>query len=118
MPVSVPGTLEEYLHPGNGPTGDYQGVSWWWRTLHIPENVGPRIVLRFESQRHRAEIFVDHQLVGYDVIGGTPFEVDLTGFLGEDGIIGRPAFVTEGADGAIYVSDDYAGVVYRVSAAP
>jgi glucose/arabinose dehydrogenase len=42
----------------------------------------------------------------------------LTGFLNEDGIIGRPAFVTEGPDGAIYVSDDYAGVVYRVSAAP
>jgi glucose/arabinose dehydrogenase len=40
----------------------------------------------------------------------------LTGFLGEDGIIGRPAFVTEGPDGAIYVSDDYAGVVYRVNA--
>jgi glucose/arabinose dehydrogenase len=42
----------------------------------------------------------------------------LIGFLGPDGIIGRPAFVTEGPDGAIYVSDDYAGVVYRVSAAP
>jgi len=42
----------------------------------------------------------------------------LSGFLNEDGIIGRPAFVTEGPDGAIYVSDDYAGVVYRVSAAP
>jgi glucose/arabinose dehydrogenase len=41
----------------------------------------------------------------------------LTGFLGPDGIIGRPAFVTEGPDGAIYVSDDYAGVVYRISAA-
>ncbi len=42
----------------------------------------------------------------------------LTGFLNDEGIIGRPAFVTEGPDGAIYVSDDYAGVVYRVSAAP
>lgn len=41
----------------------------------------------------------------------------LTGFLGPDGIIGRPAFVTEGPDGAIYVSDDYAGVIYRISAA-
>ena len=40
----------------------------------------------------------------------------LTGFLGPDGIIGRPAWVTEGPDGAIYVSDDYAGVVYRVIA--
>jgi glucose/arabinose dehydrogenase len=40
----------------------------------------------------------------------------LTGFLGPDGIIGRPADVTEGPDGAIFVSDDYAGVVYRITA--
>lgn len=38
----------------------------------------------------------------------------LSGFLGSDGIIGRPAWVTEGPDGAVYVSDDYAGVIYRV----
>jgi glucose/arabinose dehydrogenase len=61
---------------------------------------------------------------GYKVVAlrwrddGTIEESDfLTGFLNEDGIIGRPAFVTEGPDGAIYVSDDYAGVVYRVIAA-
>jgi len=60
---------------------------------------------------------------GYKVValrwnsGGAISESDfLTGFLGPDGIIGRPAFVTEGPDGAIYVSDDYAGVIYRVSA--
>jgi beta-galactosidase len=77
--VSVPGTVEEYLHPGNGPAGDFKGVSWWWRTIRIPENAGAHIVLRFESQRQRAEIYLDHQLVGYDVIGGTPFEANLTG---------------------------------------
>jgi hypothetical protein len=77
--VSVPGTVEEYMTPGTGPAGDYKGVSWWWRTIRIPYNAGPRIALHFESQRHRAEIFLDHQLVGYDVIGGTPFDVDLTG---------------------------------------
>ena len=79
LAVSVPGTVEEYLHPGNGPAGDFKGVSWWWRTIRIPENVGAHLVLRFESQRQRAEVYLDHQLVGYDVIGGTPFEADLTG---------------------------------------
>lgn len=39
----------------------------------------------------------------------------LTGFRGPEGIIGRPAGVTEGADGTIYVADDYAGVIYRVN---
>lgn len=77
--VSVPGTVEEYLSAGHGPADDYKGVSWWWRTIHVPENAGPRIVLHFESQRQRAEIYLDRQLVGYDAIGGTPFDVDLTG---------------------------------------
>jgi glucose/arabinose dehydrogenase len=60
---------------------------------------------------------------GYKVVAlhwrddGSIEEVDfLTGFLNADGVIGRPAFITEGPDGAIYVSDDYAGVIYRVSA--
>jgi glucose/arabinose dehydrogenase len=31
-------------------------------------------------------------------------------------LIGRPVDVVEGGDGSIYVSDDYAGVIYRVHA--
>jgi glucose/arabinose dehydrogenase len=38
----------------------------------------------------------------------------LTGFLDGDEVIGRPVDVAEGPDGAIYVSDDYAGAIYRV----
>lgn len=36
------------------------------------------------------------------------------GFLEGEDVIGRPVDVTEGADGSIFVSDDYAGAVYRV----
>jgi len=39
----------------------------------------------------------------------------LSGFRGAAGLIGRPVDVAEAADGSIYVSDDYAGVIYRVS---
>jgi glucose/arabinose dehydrogenase len=37
------------------------------------------------------------------------------GFRGPAGLIGRPVDVAEAADGAIFVSDDYAGVIYRVA---
>jgi glucose/arabinose dehydrogenase len=37
------------------------------------------------------------------------------GFLEGEDVIGRPVDVTEGADGSIFVSDDYAGVIYRVT---
>jgi len=40
----------------------------------------------------------------------------LTGFLGsdDDDVVGRPVAVVQGPDGAVYVSDDFAGCVYRV----
>ncbi len=42
----------------------------------------------------------------------------LDGFRGAAGLIGRPVDVVEAGDGAIYVSDDYAGVIYRLRAVP
>jgi glucose/arabinose dehydrogenase len=39
----------------------------------------------------------------------------LSGLLQGDDVIGRPADVAEGPDGAIYISDDYANVIYRVA---
>src|ERR1035438_5077133 len=60
--VSVPGTVEEYLHPGNGPSGDIKGVSWWTRKFKIPESDSPRrLILHFDAVRLRAEIFVNRQ---------------------------------------------------------
>ncbi len=39
----------------------------------------------------------------------------LTGFQQGDDVIGRPVDVQQGPDGAFYVSDDYAGAIYRVA---
>jgi glucose/arabinose dehydrogenase len=39
----------------------------------------------------------------------------LTGFNRDGDIVGRPVDVAQGPDGAIYISDDYAGAIYRVS---
>jgi len=46
---------------------------------------------------------------------GTITERDfLTGFEVDEEVIGRPAFVEQGSDGAIYISDDFNGSIYRV----
>ena len=46
-----------------------------------------------------------------------PQQTLLTGFQGEDGSRwGRPVMAVQGPDGAIYVSDDHAGAIYRVTA--
>jgi glucose/arabinose dehydrogenase len=38
----------------------------------------------------------------------------LTGFLERGSVIGRPVDIAEAADGTLYVSDDFAGVIYRL----
>ncbi len=79
VPVAVPGTVEEYLQTKPGPEGDLTGVSWWFRTIELPAWTGARrVYLRFESMRLRAEVFVNRKLVGYDVVGNSPVEVDIT----------------------------------------
>ena len=63
---------------------------------------------------------------GYKVVllewppdGGPIVESDfLTGFERNGDVIGRPVDVREGPDGALYVSDDFAGAVYRVRYGP
>lgn len=39
----------------------------------------------------------------------------LVGLEQNEDVIGRPVAVAEGPDGALYISDDYAGVIYRVA---
>ncbi|MDE0886721.1 MAG: PQQ-dependent sugar dehydrogenase [Myxococcota bacterium] len=50
----------------------------------------------------------------WDADGSIREEDFLTGFLRDEELIGRPADVVQGPDGAIYVSDDYAGVIWKV----
>jgi beta-galactosidase len=86
--VSVPGTVEEYLYhwdpakPENKLSQGMTGVSWWFRTFDAPQSLsGKRVTLEFESARLRAEIYLDQKLVGYNLVEGAPFSVDLTDLL-------------------------------------
>lgn len=82
--VSVPGTVEEHYWGEIGgavqdTNGNYVGVSWWSKKFRLDESLkGKRITIAFQSVNLRAEVFVNNKLVGYDVIGNTPFEVDAT----------------------------------------
>jgi glucose/arabinose dehydrogenase len=60
--------------------------------------------------------------IGYKVVrvvfkDGTPTGVEdfVTGWLKDGQVLGRPAGLITGADGALYISDDNKGFVYRVS---
>ena len=81
--TKLPATVEQFYWGQNGNTygvsGNYLGVSWFTTNTDIPVALkGKRIVLNFESVRFRAEVFVNRKLVGYDLVNGTPFDVDIT----------------------------------------
>ncbi|MHB1296157.1 MAG: glycoside hydrolase family 2 protein [Anaerolineae bacterium] len=60
----------------------FHGVVWHWRPLVVPEHlVGRRLHLRFGAVRLRAEVYLDRRLVGYDLDGHTPFQVEITGLV-------------------------------------
>lgn len=90
LEVSVPGTVEGYFfdaisgsRKGDRGSGDYKGVSWWGRSFTVPAAAkGRRVALRFrEGVRHRAEVFVNRKLAGYELVLQSPFEVDVTDFV-------------------------------------
>jgi glucose/arabinose dehydrogenase len=57
-----------------------------------------------------------YRVVSLHWVNGTIQSRDfLSGFELDGDIIGRPVDVAQGPDGAIYISDDYAGAIYRVS---
>lgn len=80
VPVEVPGTVEEYLTVTDNPRPEnFRGVSWWYRKITIPaDQQKKRFIINFESVRMRAEVYLDGKLVAYDLIGETPFHVDIT----------------------------------------
>jgi len=85
------------------------------RSNHVPEDYRHSAIVALHGSWNRTE------KDGYKVVSlhwnkdGSIEEKDFVwGFLENDQVIGRPAEVEEGLDGAIYISDDYAGAVYRV----
>lgn len=78
--VHVPGTVEEFLTTSDYPRPENGvGVSWWFRSLELPTSLkGKRFLIHFESVRLRAEVYLDGQLVAYDMIGESPFAADIT----------------------------------------
>jgi hypothetical protein len=97
MEVTLPGTVEQHHWGVTGlrryrndeyffawddnqvRCGAYFGVSWWWKRIRIPATfAGKKILLRVRGARQRAEVYLNEQLIGYDIIDQTAFTCDAT----------------------------------------
>ncbi len=82
LPATVEGELWGWNGQTYGVTGNYVGVSWFRTQATVPAAwTGKRVTLQFDAVRFRAEVFVNRQLVGYDLVNSTPFEVDITPYV-------------------------------------
>ena len=96
LAVTLPGTVEEHYWgkpplPVAGSTkpeaivslsSPYLGVAWWYRTFTPPAlKPGEHLIFSFNGARLRAEVYVNGQLVGYNIITEIPFTADATSAL-------------------------------------
>lgn len=82
----------------------------------FPEDYrGAAIVALHGSWNRRAKDGYKVVSLHWDSQGNLEERDFVSGFLIDDEVIGRPAEVTQGPDGAFYISDDYAGAIYRVA---
>jgi beta-galactosidase/beta-glucuronidase len=59
--------------------GNYLGVSWWWHNIEVPRYFGGKTaILHIRAAKQRAEVYVNRQLVGYQLIGETSFDCDVS----------------------------------------
>jgi hypothetical protein len=81
MDCHIPATIEE-LFSGGVNTWTYHGVSWFWKDIHIPAAWQGRTVrMVFADTRMRAEVYVNSDLAGYDLVAETPWEADISSYL-------------------------------------
>ncbi len=85
--IRIPATVEAYcwgMESGEkfGLSGDYTGVSWFSTDFLLPHiKSSQRLLLKFESVRFCAEVFVNQKFVGKDEAFGTPFYFDITDYV-------------------------------------
>lgn len=78
---SIPACVEEIFSNGD-PSWKYHGVSWFWKEIYIPDTwSGKTIRIQLESTRLRAELYINGQLAGYNIINELPWESDISKYL-------------------------------------
>ena len=77
----IPATIEE-LFSGGVNRWTYHGVSWFWKDVQIPAAwQGKTVHIAFADTRMRAEVYVNSDLAGYDLVAETPWKADISSYL-------------------------------------
>lgn len=90
----------------------------FYRGTAFPEPYRGSAYVAIRGSSQRASGRVGYSVVRLAMKDGRPVASEdfATGWLADGVVLGRPAGVVTGADGALYVSDDTKGFVYRIAA--
>ena len=78
---NLPVCVEELFSQGNS-AWTYHGVSWFSSQFEVPDDWKDKIVkLHVGKKNLRLEIYVNEKLAGYDIVAGTPYSCDISGYL-------------------------------------
>jgi glucose/arabinose dehydrogenase len=111
-------SCEEFVAPVAllGPHSAALGMRFYTGDMFPPEYKNQIFIARHGSWNRTKKVGGDIVVAKLREDGSVAsVEPFLTGFLENNSYIGRPADVLVAKDGALLVSDDYAGAVYRVS---
>jgi len=114
----LPPPDEQLARSARGPAHEFPAHSTPLGLAFLPGVAGgdtPEALVALHGSWNRTTR-VGYSLVGlaWDAEGRIRERPFATGFGSDDDVIGRPVHVAPGPDAAIYVSDDFAGVVYRI----
>ncbi|GEM_PF-52081 len=101
-----------------GPHVAALGMRFYTATAFPPAYRGAVFIAEHGSWNRSRKIGYRVTMVRPDVAGPGGYRVFASGWLRADRVRGRPVDVAVTADGALLVSDDYAGAVYRIEYAP
>lgn len=98
-----------------GPHVAALGMRFYRGTMFPPEYRGDILIAEHGSWNRSEKIGYRVTRVDLDAVNGPAYEPFAEGFLSGDEVRGRPVDVLEMIDGALLVSDDKKGAVYRIS---
>jgi len=109
-------SCDDYVKPAAllGPHAGSLGLKFYTGKMFPAKYQGAMFIAR-HGPWNRTKKYADVSVAWPDGKGGAKVETFMTGFVENNGYLGRPVDFLVMKDGSLLVSDDHAGAIYRIS---
>jgi glucose/arabinose dehydrogenase len=109
-------SCDDYVKPAAllGPHAGTLGLKFYTGKMFPAKYQGAMFIAQ-HGPWNRTKKYADIMVAWPDGKGGAKTEIFMTGFVENNGYLGRPVDFLVMKDGSLLVSDDHAGAIYRIS---